>query len=152
MRALLREIGFDKETIGRMIEGDLKEVPHEKLNGRTPRHMMQTLGTEWGQVCMGKEFWINIAVDKARHHTSHGRDVVIDDMRFPHEFVDLKHSAGALMVRVVRDDAAREHNGHPSEGLLDDETFDVVVHNNGTLGKLQNDVRYIFDREYPINI
>ena len=32
-----------------MIEGELKEEPQELFGGKTPREVMQTLGTEWAE-------------------------------------------------------------------------------------------------------
>ena len=57
LRSMWRSVGLDEETIERKIEGDLKEVPCEFLNGHTPVHAMQTLGTEWGRVCISPTLW-----------------------------------------------------------------------------------------------
>ena len=46
LRKLLACQGADAEMIRRMIDGDLKEAPTPLLEGRTPRHAMQTLGTD----------------------------------------------------------------------------------------------------------
>ena len=53
LKNMLRAIGLTDQHI----EGDLKEVPCDMLLGQTPRHAMQTLGTEWGRGCIGGEFW-----------------------------------------------------------------------------------------------
>ena len=42
LRTFLRYRGVDEETIERMIEGDLKEVPSPHLNGATPRWAMRS--------------------------------------------------------------------------------------------------------------
>ncbi len=51
--------GYDAATEDK-IEGSLKAKPCSLLAGKTPRHAMQTLGTEWGRNCIGDGFWINL--------------------------------------------------------------------------------------------
>ena len=61
IRAMLRELltsnGCSDDYITRR---ELKEVPVPGL-GVSYRHMAQTLGTEWGRLCMGHTFWQNLA-------------------------------------------------------------------------------------------
>jgi len=77
------------------VEGALKEVPCDKLMGKTPRYAMQTLGTEWGRGFMGMDFWVHAAVREVREFQDCFSDpinVVFDDCRFPNE-IDLMKEA-----------------------------------------------------------
>lgn len=101
LRALLAANGLDTETIERMIEGDLKEVPAAELNGQSPRHAMQTLGTEWGRGLISPMLWIDMFKRRAAAAMRFGNCVVTDDVRFLNEAEAIKRLGGAL-VRVIR--------------------------------------------------
>ena len=110
LRAYLVTLGVDGDTIERMIEGDLKEVPSQLLAGRTPRHAMQTLGTEWGRNAMSKTFWVDAWSSTAAGHER----IVCDDCRFPNE-IDTLREQGAVIVNIVRPDAQTSAGNHASE-------------------------------------
>lgn len=94
LRALLISAAVPADVADRMIEGDLKEVPQAVLGGKTPRHAMQTLGTEWGRDHIGAGFWVGLAVARAHLILARGGRVVIDDVRFANE-VEAIRAAGA---------------------------------------------------------
>jgi hypothetical protein len=118
LRTLLAYQGVDEVTIGRMIDGDLKEVPTEYLAGKTPRFAMQTLGTEWGRNLIGPDFWLDAAMKKATTG-----DTVITDCRFPNE-VDAVNANGGTVIRIVAEgrtvfDESAVGVDHASETLMD---------------------------------
>jgi hypothetical protein len=96
-RAYLRVRQVDETTIERMIEGDLKEVPHPALEGRTPRYFMQRLGTEFGRDLIAVDVWVNTEKDRIAGMPR----VVFDDARFPNEFAMIK-DLGGIIVEVKR--------------------------------------------------
>lgn len=51
----------------------------------TWREALQTLGTEWGRVCIGETIWINIARDNLIANAKEGFPSVIADCRFLNE-------------------------------------------------------------------
>lgn len=73
--------GVPIDKCHRMLYGDLKEVPARELGGRTPRHAMQTLGTEWGRKFIAPSLWVDAWRDVAQRYSC----VVVDDVRFPDE-------------------------------------------------------------------
>lgn len=128
LRTLLAYQGLDEITIGRMIDGDLKEVPTEYLAGKTPRFAMQTLGTEWGRELIGPDFWLDTAMKKAATG-----DTVITDCRFPNEVNAVKEHGGTVVRivaegRTVFDDTA-VGTDHASETLMDELPDDVTIAN-----------------------
>jgi hypothetical protein len=127
LMALLHELEVDDDKRWRMIEGDLKREPCDILKGRSPRHTMQTLGTEWGREQMHPDFWLHCAEVKLAHARERGLNVVFDDMRFPNEARWVREHGG-LLVRVVRPGKERP-NLHASEGGLDDHAFDLTIRN-----------------------
>lgn len=128
LRTLLAYQGVDEVTIGRMIDGDLKEVPTEFLAGKTPRFAMQTLGTEWGRTLIGPDFWLDTAMKKAKTG-----DTVITDCRFPNE-VDAVSSHGGTVIRIVAEgrtvfDDTAVGTDHASETLMDELPADSILVN-----------------------
>jgi predicted kinase len=80
--------------------GDQKEVVNPVF-GVTPRHMMQTLGTEWGRNLIQNDIWLR-AWRRDLYIKAHGKNVVVDDVRFDNEIAQIK-SLGGKIVRLERE-------------------------------------------------
>ena len=118
------------------IEGELKEKPCALLCGKTPRHAMQTIGTEWGRNLIGEDLWVNAW----RHQVNkmiETQPVVCDDVRFANEAKAIR-DMGGLVVRVTRPGKERI-SSHPSEAFAFD--VDAELNNVTTLDGLRNVVR-----------
>lgn len=127
LRTLLRIQGISEDTIEACIHGDLKEAPAPPLGRKSPRHAMQTLGTEWGRTFLDPEIWVNIALDRAA--VSAG-GAVITDVRFPNE-ADAVRLAGGTILRVDRPETAPEPGAdlHTSERGIDEIVYDHRIEN-----------------------
>lgn len=123
---------FTDVDIARRIDGDLKEE-HCPIIGTTPRHAMQTLGTEWGRNCMSDDFWLRIA--SGRIDSARGR-LVIDDLRFANEG-DMIRSKGGIVIAIDRPGVIVTGGDHPSENVV---KADASITNDGTLEQLQAQV------------
>lgn len=124
---LLRHQSIDPGEIERMINGDLKELPTSALGGRSPRYAMQTLGTEWRDI-MSTTLWVDIwrnATDTIREV----HNIVIDDLRFPHEAEAIWKLGGKI---VLVDRPYTPTDEHKSENSFQTLSFDFVVKNNST--------------------
>jgi hypothetical protein len=126
--ALLREAGHAEPEIEAMLDGALKSAPIPLLGNRTPRHLMQTLGTEWGRTHITPTIWVDLLLARASALRASDVPVVIDDMRFPNEAAAIR-AAGGLLIRINRPTATRP-NGHASEGALDAWPFDLTITND----------------------
>jgi len=100
-----------------------KETPIAWLEGVTPRHMMQTLGTEWGRQMVCQQLWVRICMRKA---LLAGR-AVISDVRFPNEAHAI-HEAGGKVIRLLR--WADASDSHISERPLDGSLIDYELAND----------------------
>jgi hypothetical protein len=104
LKAMIRELltvsGCPEEELDDHIEGALKEEPCRYLDGRTPRHAMQTLGTEWGRNCMGENFWVNLAEERVMRVLGCGGRIVFDDVRFANE-AGMIAGLGGKIVRLT---------------------------------------------------
>jgi len=126
LRAYLAYCGVAEQTIERMVEGDLKEVPNQHLQGRTPRYTMQTLGTDWGRNMMGEALWI----DAFDAHIAPLPKVAVTDMRYPNEVQHIK-SLGGTTVRLDNPEhVERDGDAHSSEALVDTLKTDYLVCND----------------------
>lgn len=135
LRSPFRAVGYGETQIDAFLDGDQKETPIPEFGGKTPRYLMQTLGTEWGRNLVSGSLWTDLLAYRATFALTHGTSVVVDDMRFPNEFACLK-SLGAKMVRVTRPGVVAKTN-HKSEGLLDEYQFDLTILNDSDLSKLK---------------
>lgn len=138
LEAFLRYQGCPEEMIGRYIEGDLKQQPCPYICGRTMRHAMKTLGTEWGREMIAKNIWTS-AVEN--HIESNGlQNVTITDVRF-HNEVDFVRERGGKVFRVDRGFAGSDT--HPSEIDIVNLNVHDVIENTGSIGALHERVRRV---------
>lgn len=118
----------------------LKEQPLDVLCGKTPRHAMQTLGTEWGRDQIDPDVWARSAMGRASVAMAAGHSVVFDDIRFPNEAEAVAH-AGGFMVSVERPGATLT-SAHPSEGALAGWGFAASIYNTSSIEDLRKNVDY----------
>lgn len=125
--------GLGLEGTSWLTSPSLKDEPIPGLNVSS-RHLMRTLGTEWGRSCVHPDIWPTIALSRVKKIIWGGGSVVIDDVRFPNEAVLIKKHGGQLW-RVERPDATAASE-HPSDTSMADwvlEDFDEVIYNSGSL-------------------
>ena len=121
LKDMMRLIGLTEDEI----EGSLKEKPCNLLAGKTPRHAMQTLGTEWGRNCIGDGFWINLWRERAVDILAQAGRVVVDDCRFANEAAAIRRLGGDIYKLVGRGGIAGHHE---SERGCGDE--DLIIAND----------------------
>lgn len=124
-------------TVEQLHDREIKEKPIEWL-GKSPRQLLQSLGTEWGRGMVRDDLWVWIAIRTALS----SERVVLTDVRFPNE-AEAVRAAGGVIWKIVRDsyvclsaDTAR----HASEAGIPRELVDLTIYNNGTLEALEGTV------------
>lgn len=116
-------------------EPALKETVIDWL-GCTPRHLMQTLGTEWGQRYVARDVWTRIAQHKIDTNNRMGDaapPIVVTDIRFEHE-VEWLRSQGGQIWHIRRNQQAQDV--HPSEQGVEIHPDDTIILNTGSLAQL----------------
>jgi hypothetical protein len=109
-----------------MFWGDLKEKPSPYLGGQTPRHAMQTLGTEWGRELIHPDLWTNVWKNKVQT----GLDqVVTEDLRHKNE-AEAVRSLGGKVIRIMRPGTTL--GLHSSEREYERISVDHIVFNDST--------------------
>jgi len=107
-----------------------KTIPLDQLGGKTLRYALQTLGTEWGRDTIFGELWCDAVIRDIKNMPV-GSKVVIDDARFPNEFLALR-GVGASVVKIIRrGSSAGDGAGHESERYWEAEHADLTLLNNG---------------------
>ena len=137
LRALYTTCNVDSDTIERKIEGDLKEVPCDWLNGKTPRFAMQTLGTEWREL-ISTTLWSDIFIKRVKSGVF-GEKIVCSDYRFPHEAAALKE-LGAYTYMIKRNLPKDLHDDaglHVSETAVDNLPDMPAFVNSGSIEDLR---------------
>lgn len=129
MRDMLRALGV---PLACMSDRILKERPIPGL-GRSYRQLAQTLGTEWGRVCHGEDFWVKALAKRVDE--SSARIILISDVRFPNEAEWIK-STGGCLARVNRPGVI-DVTPHVSEAHVDGFKPDYELNNLGSLLTLQ---------------
>lgn len=112
LKDMLQAIGLSEGHI----EGAHKETELAMLSGHTPRHAMQTLGTEWGRKCMGEDFWTNLWRSRVDGVLAFGGRVVVDDCRFPNEADEVRKLGGVVWRIVGRGGIAGSHESEAGCG------------------------------------
>lgn len=132
-RAVGAVLGVSTESLR---DRDAKEKPIDWL-GKSPRDLLQTLGTEWGRNMVRDDIWIQIAMRQAQETLQNRRGVVLTDVRFQNEAEAIR-AAGGTIWRVVRsvECLAAGAAKHSSEAGLPAELVDHVIENNGTKADL----------------
>ena len=123
LKRMLAVLGLSEAEI----DGADKEKPSPRLCGQTPRWAMQSLGTEWGRQCIGRDFWLDAWARIADERLRAGGLVVVDDVRFSNEARAI-WARGGRVIRIERRGAAA--GDHVSEHLPPD-MCDVTVNNDG---------------------
>lgn len=132
------------EPVKTMLEpvfGDLfytgdREQPIDWL-GKSPRQMMQTLGTDWGRDMIHPDLWVLIADQQWKNYPG-GAGMVATDVRFRNEAEWVLREGGTL-IHIVRPDAELV-NAHASEQVPLSDLCTFTIENTGTIEDLYTQV------------
>jgi hypothetical protein len=131
-RTFLVQLGYGPDVIEDLLTTD-KETKIPSINCST-RHLLQTLGTEWGRSCVHPDVWLMCWRATAERYLGSNTPVVVDDVRFPNE-ADLIRTLGGELWHIERPGTERG-TLHASEGSLDDYSFDRYLLNDSGVGDL----------------
>lgn len=128
---LLQELGYDKVQVFHLLhEGKEETIPEL---GVSTRHLLRTLGTEWGRDCVHPNLWVRVWKKKVAALDR----VVTDDLRFPNELEAVRYRGGTV-IEITRPGVDRD-DLHRSDGALDalGDIADCVIQNSGTIKALE---------------
>lgn len=128
----------DREELEtRYLKRDQKEQPVAGIE-KSPRYLLQTLGTEWGRQLVHPDLWV-MALHRRlawmENHLEAGqRGVVVSDVRFENEALMIRR-AGGMLVHLRRHGLDRM--SHISENGVSIHDCDHVIDNNGDIETTQ---------------
>ncbi len=129
--SLLSDLGFTSAEAFALLHERKEEVLPDL--GVSPRHLMRTLGTEWGRGCVHPNLWLQ----SFQSRLAGLQLVVVDDVRFPNETELICRLGGEvwLLQRPGHDRPAE----HSSDGGLNDwDGFARTIDNSGSLADLKD--------------
>ena len=121
IKLMLEQIGVD-------CSDDNKTVVHPVL-GKTPRELMQLLGTDWGRNLVGEDTWVKLLAERNPHGC-----LIISDVRMENEADFIRENGGIIIHLKGRGGI---NSNHSSEHPIDIQPQDYVVHNTGTFSDLR---------------
>jgi hypothetical protein len=122
-----------------------KERPIDWL-GKSPRQLLQTLGTDWGRTLVAEDIWLRIARRRIEELAASGvSTVVIADVRFDNE-ARMVQEMGGEVWGVDRGPPAGV-SPHVSESGLSPGMVDRVIDNTGTPDQTRANVAAILASE-----
>lgn len=130
-------------------EGDRKEQPLAWL-GRSPRQLMQSMGTEWARNTVHPDVWVKLGeqnLDYMNKALGAVLGFVISDVRFENE-AELIRRRGGTVIHISRLDA-QAVNPHISEAGVAVSQADLILRNNGTVDEFLHslDAAFLMIRE-----
>lgn len=119
------------------ISGGLKETEITWI-GKSPRQLMQTLGTEWGRQIVSPTLWLDLAAREIESNRYCGYHSVVTDVRFDNE-ADMIRDMGGVIWHIQRENIPQV-SAHASESGVSLKSGDIIIDNNGTLNDLFDSV------------
>ena len=143
---LLKSAGLSAEAISiAMTEQKEQVIP---CLSKSPRELMQTLGTEWGRQLVDADLWLNLV--RNRMASSANDYWVFDNVRFENE-ADFIRELGGLIIHIDRTGDELEFMPTPSlehisEQRLMNHYTDEFVENDGDFATFIDDVNRLVTR------
>lgn len=117
-----------------------KESVIEKVS-KSPRQMMQTLGTDWGRQLVHPDVWLTLAGLELDKYRRAGYEVaVVTDCRFENEANWIRGHGGEVW-HVLRTQIAAVAEHKSEAGVAIALGLDSVIENSGTIDDLGDQVR-----------
>jgi hypothetical protein len=117
----------------------LKEKPLDRWPYRSPRALMQEVGTD-----MFRAAYPAVWIKAFQRKCSNTDRVVVGDVRFANEAAVIK-ALGGMVVRIVRPGAPASDT-HASETEMDSIVPDHTIDNSGDLEHLRGEVLHLFSK------
>ena len=110
--------------------------------GKSPRQLLQTLGTDWGRNLVHPDIWIKEA---QYAWMEQGKGMVIPDVRFPNEAAWIRLIGGQVLhVRRFTAPLVHQHASEDGLAVLDP---DWLVVNDGDLEALRGELVALFIKD-----
>ena len=119
IKDMLRAMGLRDAELNDPV---LKEITLDEY-GKSPREIMQLLGTEFGRDMIADDIWVTAM----KRRIEPGVKVVIDDVRFENEARFIRDSGGSVLE--VKRTKLNENDMHISEAGISENLIDGKINN-----------------------
>lgn len=136
VKSMLRALGVPFDSLHGTDAQKNEIIP---IFGKSGRHMMQSLGTEWGRELVGQDIWVKAFFSEERQYP-----VAFEDVRFPNEIDAIRQHKG-IIIGINRPDPDRPPDSHISESGIQYLRVDHWITNDGTPEELFAKVDAILD-------
>jgi hypothetical protein len=109
------------------------------------RHVMQTIGTDWGRYLVDKDLWLKLAQHAYERwdgaESKRDRFFIVPDVRFENEATWIRNEG--ILIHLTRPGNTIELANHASEKGVAIDRNDLTLPNNGTLEELRDNVAHL---------
>lgn len=131
-------LGIDHFTANRMVHGDLKDTPNEKLpNGVASRFFMEHFGKFMG-VSMGPDWTLAVELDKLQREGA--KLITVESLVYE---ADVFRNKGGYIVRLER--SGTKPTGEHTDIAQAKVREDALLDNNGSVGELEAKLAKLVD-------
>lgn len=104
---------------------------------KTPRQLMQTVGTEICRNCIRDDIWLLQFISGLNNRT---KNIVVCDVRLENER-KLIQTIGGKLILIKRNEEMRKTDSHISENSLGKEAdYDVIIDNTRTKDEMRSEI------------
>ena len=108
-------------------------IKPEPITGKTPRVILQLMGTDFGRDMLHPELWLRLLAADIERMTANGITPVITDARFENEAAFVRNLGGTL-IHVVNPETVSRTDAHASENGVAFVDGDILFTNDKTAG------------------
>ena len=131
---------------------DAKETKIDRFGGKTPRELLQIVGTDIVRQHFDKDFWLKRAfwrLEDIRTESDVATNVVFSDVRFDNEARAVRHAGGIIIhidssIRLPETHLDTQAASHSSERGVSVGATDVILKNNGDILELYAELDRIY--------
>lgn len=127
---------------------ELEELKESIIEGfeKTPREMMQTLGTEWGRQMIQDDLWITALKYRLPAPTT-AKKIVVSDIRFENEAALIRSLGGTIWHVKRQGQAMINASKHVSEVGIELLPSDRIVTNIGSIKYLHEITQTLLEEQ-----
>lgn len=120
-------------SIDRLENRQYKDAPLIGI-GKSPRQLMQTLGTEWGREIVNPDLWGMLLQRKIDFNLqlAPNQSIVISDVRFENEAKRIRSQGGEIW-HITRPSNPHKVSKHKSENLIEPLPDETVIINKSSI-------------------
>lgn len=114
----------------------VKETPHYLFGGKSPREVMQKLGTEFGRDMIYTDMWVDRCIETA----TRVENSVIYDVRFDNEAQKVVDAGGIIIELIRPNNSLAINSNHASEVGIDKKFITKTITNDSDVYKFRRKV------------